>query len=313
MKKQIYFIILLLTCKICNAQNLVPNGDFEQYSGCPDYLYQFDSVLFWTNPTLYPGGGGSPDYFNSCTNSAAGVPSNGGGYQYAHSGVGYCGILAIVPSNVNYREYIEAALTSPLISNQCYQFSMYVSLGDRSSYATDDIQVYFSNVLISGITNHYPLPFVPQLSNSTGIINDTLNWTLITGTYLATGGESHLIIGNFLNDSNTTTQPTNFGIITGSYYFIDDVSLSVCTGIEVQNANYIINISPNPFSNKLNVQINNNEISEIILYDMASKKLVQQRFINSGSLNTEQLAKGLYLYEVRDKNGFYKKGKIVKD
>ena len=52
---------------------------------------------------------------------------------------------------------------------------------------------------------------------------------------------------------------------------------------------------------------------DIILYDIASRKVLQQQFYKSVSLSTEQLAKGIYLYEVRDRNGLYKKGKVVKN
>jgi hypothetical protein len=74
-----------------------------------------------------------------------------------------------------------------------------------------------------------------------------------------------------------------------------------------------ITISPNPMTDELNVEVNNKEFSEFILYDIASRKLLQQKFTNSVTLNTEQLAKGIYIYEVQSKNGSYKKGKIVKD
>ena len=58
---------------------------------------------------------------------------------------------------------------------------------------------------------------------------------------------------------------------------------------------------------------NTNDLSEIILYDITSIKILHQKFTNSVSLNTEQLAKGLYLYEVRSKDGLRRKGKVVKD
>jgi len=55
------------------------------------------------------------------------------------------------------------------------------------------------------------------------------------------------------------------------------------------------------------------ELSEILLYDISSMMLLRKEFIKSLSLNTEQLAKGIYIYEVRDRNGLSKNGKIVKD
>src|SRR5688572_6053469 len=110
MNKKIIFIILLLTCRICTAQNLVPNGDFESYINCPSNVSQFDSALFWFNPTY-----GTPDYFNQCSNpSNVGIPNNIFGYQPTLSGVGYTGIYLWQNSSVIYREYIEVPLLSPL-------------------------------------------------------------------------------------------------------------------------------------------------------------------------------------------------------
>jgi hypothetical protein len=77
--------------------------------------------------------------------------------------------------------------------------------------------------------------------------------------------------------------------------------------------NYSAIISPNPFSEKLIFTINNNELSEITLYDIASKKVLQAKFTSSVSMTTNQIEKGLYLYEVRNKNGLCKRGKVVKE
>ena len=74
----------------------------------------------------------------------------------------------------------------------------------------------------------------------------------------------------------------------------------------------IINIFPNPVTDKLIINIDNYEPTEIILYDLSSRKLLQQTFTNSTTLNTEQLAKGMYLYTVRNKNGIIKNGKVIK-
>jgi len=77
------------------------------------------------------------------------------------------------------------------------------------------------------------------------------------------------------------------------------------------NKNTSIHVYPNPIINELNISINNNELSEIILYDIASRKILQQKFTHSVSLNTEHLAKGLYLYELLSRNGLCKKGKVI--
>jgi OOP family OmpA-OmpF porin len=318
MNKRIYFIILLLTCRICNAQNLVQNGDFEQYTSCPTNFAQIDSVLNWKNPQSFPiGGGGSPDYFNSCTtNWSIDIPGNSWGYQYAHSGQGYAGLNLIFYGIPDFREYIETQFTTSFVANQCYHLQMFISQPNYSEYATDALGIYFSNTLVSGINNHDTLPFIPQITNPAGnYFTDTLNWIPFTANYTATGGEKYMIIGNFKGDANTSTILINGGTSQANgYIFIDDVSLTLCTtGIEEQTTHAEIKTYPNPVADGLNIAINNNELSEIILYDVASRILLQQRFTNTVTLNTKQLAKGIYLYEVRNKKDVIKKGKVVKD
>ncbi len=74
-----------------------------------------------------------------------------------------------------------------------------------------------------------------------------------------------------------------------------------------------ITVSPNPMTDILNIEFSNDELSEINIYDIASRKLMQKKFTNFVSINTEQLSTGLYLYEIRNKEGIFKKGKVVKD
>ena len=305
---------MLLAFRICEAQNLVPNGDFEQYYGCPDNFSQIDSCLFWMNPSTNQIWTGSPDYYNQCAfSSNVSVPNNLLGFQAAHSGGAYSGIF-LIRIDANVREYIEVPLIQTLISNTCYHFEMYVNLANNCEYTSDDIGVYFSDTAITGINNYLPLPFNQHIDNVTGNVFDTLNWTLVSGNYTATGGENYLIIGNFKYDSLTSFILINSsGSHPSAYCYIDDVSLSICTGIDEQNENYGINIFPNPMTYTLNATVKNTELLEIILYDITSRKIFNQSFTNSTSISTEQLAKGIYLYEVRNKNGVIKKGKIVKD
>jgi hypothetical protein len=96
-----------------------------------------------------------------------------------------------------------------------------------------------------------------------------------------------------------------------------DLSLQTCATTSVIENNLSSNLSitvfPNPFTNTITFTLNNNWPSEIILYDINSRKLLKQEFTSAVSINTEQLAKGIYLYEVRNKNGVIKKGKVVKE
>jgi hypothetical protein len=74
----------------------------------------------------------------------------------------------------------------------------------------------------------------------------------------------------------------------------------------------VVRIGPNPVTDIFNVYLNNTFPSKIFLYDISSRKLLSQNFTESVSLNTDQFADGIYIFEVRNKNGIISKGKIIK-
>ncbi len=102
------------------------------------------------------------------------------------------------------------------------------------------------------------------------------------------------------------------GVPNGTVFsiFICD---SVPTGIDNLNADNHFSICPNPFNTNLNISTSETQLLELTVYDLLSNKLIQQIFTNSASINTEQLAKGIYFYEVKNKNGIIKNGKVVKE
>jgi len=113
---------------------------------------------------------------------------------------------------------------------------------------------------------------------------------------------------------NLNGHASNYGFpnFVDSYDY-SNTSYNCQTGIEEQNQDKDILVFPNPMAGKLNITVKKNELVEVTLFDITSRIIFNQSFINSTSINTEQLAKGIYLYEVRNKNGVIKKGKIVKD
>lgn len=221
-------ILLLLVLFQGHAQNLVPNGDFEQYDGCPSQYAQFDSASYWFNPSIYPGTQtGTPDYYNVCATLWVGVPNNMIGYQTAHSGAGYAGLVLWGDTAFydNFREYLEVELSSSLEMDSCYHFSAYINLGNYSRYTTDTISVHFSDTIIEGINNWYPIDVPPHVSYNGGMLTDTTNWILFEGDYTASGGESYMIIGNFNDDLNTNSMEVDPCCEPAAYFLIDDVSL----------------------------------------------------------------------------------------
>lgn len=223
----LFSILAFMLCVTAAAQNLVPNPSFESYSQCPPGMFNFAGFVdVWTAPTA-----GSPDYFNACAGSTAfaGVPGNDMGNQAARTGNAYAGFI-LRPSN-NYREYVEIPLAAPLIANVAYQVSFYVSLADASQWGVDKLGAYLSIGAVGPVSNSLPLPLVPQITNPAGsYITDKTVWTLVSGTHIAAGGEDHLVIGNFADNTATTTQTGLGGFYPGSYYYIDDVSVEQTSG-----------------------------------------------------------------------------------
>lgn len=314
--KNLITISFLLTCRICVSQNLVPNGDFEQYTSCPSAPGQIYLAPNWSNPANL-NFNSSPDYLNQCaTSSLFSVPGSVFGFQQAHSGVAYSGIIVYGMIGLpNFREYIEVLLSSSLAANTCYHFEMYINAGETyGGYTTDDIGVYFSDTLITGISNSLPLQFQPQIVNPIGNYPDTVNWILSAGDFTAAGGEQYLLIGNFKNDANSNALLINSNnIYNSTYLFIDDISLTPCVGINELKGNDEIELYPNPIIDNLNIIANNNESLEITIYEFTSRKVLECKFSKFTSINTSHLAKGIYLYEAKNKNEIIAKGKLLKD
>ncbi len=232
MKKQMLRILILsiyFFFEKANAQNLVPNWSFEIIPSCPNGPALISFAAPWDR--LQGGGGGTPDYFNSCNlpSSFYSIPFNAGGYQYAHSGNAYGGIGVYVKTIPDFREYIQVLLKDSLQAGKGYCVEFYVSAGDNNiKYGADGIGAYFSIAPVSSALNTV-LPNIPQVNNPAGnVITDTMNWTKISGSFTAAGGEKYMVIGNFKDDANTNLAVINNAATnTVAYYYIDDVSVSL--------------------------------------------------------------------------------------
>ena len=225
MKRILFISLCLVFIKIkTDAQNLVPNPDFETYSLCPNWWSSpgDDQIARCTGwDYLSPGVGGTSDYYNSCGTMFMND-------QLAHSGTGYAGIYTYEPANSQYREYLQVQLTSPLVSGTTYTVRMYaVSANGSPGYAkaclTNGLGFYFKSSQVT--TNSTKCLNVTPQVESLSILADSVNWTLISGSFVAGGGEQWLVIGCFENDNNISV--TGYSASApAAYYLIDDVSVT---------------------------------------------------------------------------------------
>lgn len=250
------FMALTITLVAQNRENLVYNPSFEDHTRCPmkiDAMGVLREAEAWWQPT-----GGSSDYFNACGSRECNVPRNKMGIQEAHSGEAYCGIYC---SQELYREYLQTELKTPLIAGKHYRVRFWASLADKSPHAIASLSAILTPQRIAdtarGILMERELRaigdngsqsiatfFTPQVVNSIdNIIDDTKEWTEISGEFVAEGGERFLTIGNFyaFNKSNITTSGGTNTPLPGAYYYIDDVEVVCLDSIEP--------VSPPPHKN----------------------------------------------------------------
>jgi len=326
-----YFIltVCLTYCQyIVNAQNLVPNGSFEDIIEPPYRLTvnggNFDFVLNWYSPTQ-----GSPDLFSQeATHQMCKVPMNLFGFQETLNGINYAGFRLVFNDNIagnpdNANEYIAVKLIDTLKANALYCFNIYISCATYCcSWTVKDFGFLVSKqnpISLPKYSNTYFISALPTWKNPEYLTNDT-RWEQISAEFIADGGEEYITIGIFTDPLISDTIHT--GIIPpGSpcsyfttYYYLDMVSLECCDQRGCDEVG--INL---PKSSKItfNNLLSKNETFEI---KGAKQGSILQIFNMSGQLVHESnemqwfsgnAAKGMYFFRLKEPNGAIQNGKIV--
>ena len=214
--------------------NLVTNPSFEEISFCPNFGGQINKAIGWS--TLINGGGGTPDLYHvCCTNpSKCGVPSQSSfhTFQYPHSGNSYSGIQVLASNDINYREYIQSKLKKGLSVGHIYCIKFYISLSDQNTSYIKPFGAYLDSGEVISL-NTFGLAYAnsmqqlanPQTYNSVLLLNDTINWIKIEGSFTATGIETYITLGNFFPDSLSDIEFFGTPTLWMSYYYIDDISV----------------------------------------------------------------------------------------
>ncbi|PCI95972.1 MAG: hypothetical protein COB15_11565 [Flavobacteriales bacterium] len=271
------------------GQNLAPNSSFEDTLNCPVGSGPMNALATWFNPTQ-----ASPDYFHECGDTIfTGVPkATAFGYQHAKDGKAFAGIVTIAPSS-NYREYLEVQLTQALISGTSYYWSMWVSLYDSTNLGSNNIGVSFSPTPATLPAGDTLLNLIPYGNVST-IITDFENWTEIGGSFIASGGEAYLIIGNFFNDAQTSTTIVHSNTTNGfsAAFFVDAVCVSqdssTCNqlvSVQENTSIPLITIQPNPTSGQITVSLDKVSTGILSARNFLGQMIQQKEFNNTQELN----------------------------
>jgi len=296
-------VFLLFICSNSVAQlNLVPNPSFEDTVYCPFGLGQLDASVGWSSYR------NSPDFYHACSPMYLNVPNANFGYQQANSGNAYIGLGTYYKRNSsnggNYREYAGINLINPLQIGIKYYISFYAVLAERyTGFASNNLGLrFFTNSYT--LLNPAPVDNISHLSFDS-ILVDSINWTRISGNFIADSNYQYLCIGNFYDFLNTDTLIIT-PAMTAAYYFVDDICVSTdsmynqtWTGLQKIDENNI-KIWPNPTSDFLLFQTLN-VIDEIQIFDCSSR-LVRSVKTNAreGKIDLRELVEGIYFASFRN-------------
>lgn len=223
-------LMLAASLQVCliRAQNLIPNPGFENYNNCPVKPGNAANDLkLWSMPTQ-----GSTDFFHQCSNTM-GVPENFNGHQTSKEGRGYVGFYLYAPND--YREYLQVKLKRPLTKDREYTLSYSVSLSERSDFAVTEFDVLFTTQMLNvrtkkQLSKKYWMGQSDRYHFLEGshelFYADSENWQEIQRTFIATGAERYLILGNFSSNRETRVMETGVSSNKGAYYYLDNVSLT---------------------------------------------------------------------------------------
>lgn len=293
--------LLLFIGVFCSAQNLVPNGSFEDYSLCPTSFDQISYANGWV--------GFSTEYFNSCSQQGwqlFGVPTNDMGYQYAATGNAYGGLFTYGGTD-NYREHIGILLSTPLVVGVRYFASIKVCLSDYSDCSTNNIGLSFTTYPYDETKS---LPILNHaIVYSSNVIEDSVSWIRISGSFVADSAYQYVTIGNFFGDSLTN----RISIATGcnAYYFVDDVCVSVDSSECILNTHTStlqvwedIVVSPNPSNHQIKVSVSNLEALHFDLLNNQGEPVIEKSD-NQPVIDVSQVSPGIYLLRIQYRDKLY--------
>jgi hypothetical protein len=308
-KPLLLFYSFFFFCSIAEAQNLVLNPSFEEYNICPDNISQMNRATGWLSarPTC--------DYFNVCAPyfqypiNCVSVPLGSFGYRTPSSGDAFAGIISKAGNNIEDREIVGGQLITPLQIGTKYYASFKVSLigpmHQTNRCGINKLGILFSTVIYDTLS---PAPICNCAQVHTdSIITDTLNWTRITGSFVADSNYSYINIGRFFPNSQTDSIQVG-GTLGFAYYFLDDVCVSTDSAFaynytyvgvpEIKNPNSEISLFPNPTTSTFTLHCPSSIInSQVTIYNSLGEKVHQQLITSTQQQINLHTSPGIYILQ----------------
>ena len=224
------FVALSFFASSQDSENLVANPSFESTDKKVKRLGSIANATGWTSPT-----GVRADLFVSSNIPDLSVPENIYGSEVAKDGDNYAGIVSYSYGNKVPRSYIMSKMDAPMKKGMTYCVKFNVSLSEASKYASNNIGALF---LKKPKSTDAKLPIIDEPSvvhfnNDMKIMNARYNWTEVCGTFISSGGEKYIMLGNFLSDDETKyermkkSKDVKVKELIAAYYYVDEVSVQL--------------------------------------------------------------------------------------
>lgn len=301
---------------VTNAQNLVPNGSFEEGITCPIFTGNLTSECAnWYASLIYTDGiETTPEWFHECSDESLLTPPDVAfGTQVPFDGGGYAGLAAFSLIHENVRELIAVKLSDPLTVGSAYLVEFEVS----NFYFPD--YVVASNRLGFNFSTHPYFSYdssVFPLNNShyseSEIIPITGDWQTISQIIVADSAYQYIHIGNFYDDDNTDFSfSPNSSSPQLSYYAIDNVSVTgALNSTASEKSKFKVKVFPNPAFKNLNIALPvGQHFTEIRIYDSMGNQVIWKKDFHhksQTSISVTDLNRGVYHLQIlTDKTIYY--------
>ena len=283
--KKIYILVLFLTsCTRINAQNLISNGDFELYSGCPTGSSEVEKAILWQQVV------DNADYYN-CSFYPDIIDSLG------FSGTGYVGFGMVYDTSSIWPYYGESFgqnLSSPTQPMAQYSISFAATKTDSGFWSNScgKIGVFgFDDTLIHSSAITHPSVLLGSILLAESPIIGNNQWQSYTVHFTA---PSTLKSIAFTGDADSTCYV---------YLFIDSINLRLISlGVEETDAMQYLSLSQNPNNGNfvINYILSQGSGGKLEIYNLLGEKVYEQELKrNSSQVQQDlKLAQGFYLCRV---------------
>ena len=299
----------------CEAQNLVPNPGFEETDSCTFGL-GLGELHHWYSAYL------TPDHLQSCQpyGTANGLPMNQFTYQQPFEGNSCAGIHTYDgDSGLEGREWLMVPLLGTLLQGQTYYCSLRANAafgGNVSNpniwLASDQFGMLFTTYDRQWIWGDpYPASLDQAHILYPQILSDTVDWTLVSGSFVADSAYTYLMIGNFFSNTLTDTihfAPPGPNWDAYSYTLVD----AVCVSPDPEGCELSLGLSepggagpyvyPNPATDWL--MIGNGAGGDAVVLDMLGRRLWSSQVGSDRfAVDVGNWARGGYVLQLKNSRG----------